>query len=318
MPNGEPLGGEEAEQALDLFAEAFSSDRPLPKRGTVHFANGAPARSMFSARVDNMRFAAFDSGFGITTKRSHDTYVFEGGAYRQNSRLDDPALATEMVTREDPPLIVFDPRRYLSQNLQACGIESQFWATFGDPSKTRVEQIDQSRVRIDVAPIAVQYPATDCEDAYAISMIARSDLDWELEACEFVGTRTTGPTAPKTLSPVPSGSYRGTLRREGDWVVAEEFTTDWISEPFPPVAAGNSPNLVTIRHSGIAKYDFSTDLDLSHVTPELFDAEFLPPQRKLPWLPWHRATFALSIGLLAFVGVRRFWKRRATPASSSV
>ncbi|HEV7283145.1 MAG TPA: hypothetical protein VGN57_23265 [Pirellulaceae bacterium] len=311
LASGSPMSDDEAERALDLLSRQRRVRQSAPTRGIAHDVHAVPSSlRRFYARDDKVRFAAFDGAFVTTTRKSHDAFVFRGTGCEQSMRLDDPELAEEMFARENPRLIMFDERRCIEQNLERYGIQSQFFEALDVPSEIRVERIDERRVRFDLPPIVQKFPAADCEDSVQISLVARTDLDWALEGWDMRASRTTGPATPANLPPIASASYRGTLRREGEWVVGEEWVADWLAGPATPVVPGFPTHLVADRHAGVARYDFSPNLDLSHVTPELFDARMLPPRRELPWLRWYRVTFGLSLALLGWVAFRRLAARK--------
>ncbi|HEV7283146.1 MAG TPA: hypothetical protein VGN57_23270 [Pirellulaceae bacterium] len=311
LASGPPMTDDEAERALDLLARQRRVRQPAPTRGVAHNVHSIPGSlRRFYARDDGIRFAAYDGVFGITRPESHESFVIESGGFRQDSRLTVRELTEEMFARESPPLIAFDERTYFEKNLEQYGIEAQFLAALDAPEEVRVERIDERRVRFDLPPIVRKFPGADCEDSVQISLVARTDLDEALEAWDMRASRTTGAATPANLPPIASAFYRGTLRREQDWIVAEEWVADWLAGPATPVVPGFPTHLVVARDAGVARYDLSPDLDLSHVTPELYDAKMLPPRRKLPWLRWYRVTFGLSLALLGWVAFRRLAARK--------
>ncbi|HEV7283147.1 MAG TPA: hypothetical protein VGN57_23275 [Pirellulaceae bacterium] len=318
LPHGEPVEASEAATHLSRTLESWDRSAKAPTRGAADTFVVLPwPVRIIQARGEEIRFVANDGSFAIWTPASNEAFVQTQSGFEQIHRLEDPEQTQDLFARASPQMIAFDPKVALKENLEKYGIEKRFQTLLREPNPARVERIGEATYRIDLPTIVVDYPAANCEDAYSITQVVRSDLDWTLEAWDVQGVRTQGSATPPGLPPIASASYRGKLRREGDWIVAEEWVSDWLSH-LPAAAPGQPPTLAPYRRAGLARYDFTSEVDLSHVTPERLGARMLPPRRELPWLRWYRVTFGLSLALFAWVAVRKRGARRRVEENGQV
>jgi hypothetical protein len=168
------------------------------------------------------------------------------------------------------------------------------------------------------------------------TLLVRPDLDWCVEKCdvhEFFQTDPTpatllqlGAADPATANRVAVGIAAGTKqkiavereiylryaleRREGHVLLLEAKLTG--VERF-------GANESAWRSESVR---YAAELNPA-IDPRRFDRATLdspdPPQPIEPWLPWHRATFFVGLGLFAYAGVRRtaeFWIARRVRSAS--